>query len=114
LGEIQLEKQDWQNTINTFSKVIELDPFNPDAWENIGQCYANLGNLQEASIAYEKSIQLGPYNAQAWIDLGILYEKMAKHDLARSACERGLSFNRASNDKQRYAREIINHHFPQQ
>ena len=107
LGFLQIEKREWQNAINTFSKIIELDCLDSDAWEDLGRCQVNIGNLEAASSAYQRTVFIDPFDALAWIDLGIIYYQLGEHVLSYSACERGLSYNRVSGEREQLALSII-------
>jgi len=46
-------------------------------------------------------------DAKAWVDLGDIYSRMGKTDLARSACERGLSYEWLPPEKRAQAAKIV-------
>ena len=48
-----------------FSKAIELNPNNVDAYTNRGTAYSDLGQYQKAIDNYNKAIELDPYNQTA-------------------------------------------------
>ena len=49
-----------------YEKAIELDPDAADAYNNLGNVYANQGNTTKAIESYKKAIELNPDDASAY------------------------------------------------
>lgn len=45
---------------------------------NLGLCYSELGQLDEAIIRLKRAVQLAPDHAHAWIGIGTAYHRMRK------------------------------------
>lgn len=53
-----------------FQQVIEQEPRNPAAWNNLAQVYADQGRQEDALHAFKKALKLSPKYANAWNNLG--------------------------------------------
>ena len=63
-----------EEAIECYGKVLDLEPGNSDAWNNMGVCYRKLGRLDNALACYDKAIHVQRYNASSWSNRGnILY-----------------------------------------
>ena len=74
----------WEEALNAFSKGIELDPYDAEAYYNRGITYSALGKYQQALKEYTKAIELKPNNADAYYLRGEAYGKL---DNAQKAIE---------------------------
>lgn len=68
-----------------FSRVIELDEDNADAYCNLGATLHELGRLDEALEKYQSALNRNPDFVQALFNMGNAYRALAKLDRA-SAC----------------------------
>lgn len=63
----------------TYRQAVELDPDNPEGWNQLGYFLSRIGELTQARTAYEKVLRWGEshenneYRAVAYSNLGILY-----------------------------------------
>ena len=55
--------------MRNFQHVLELDPENADAWNNLGSVYETINNLTEAFSAYRKSIAINPFHEETNVNL---------------------------------------------
>ncbi|MDI6734747.1 MAG: tetratricopeptide repeat protein [bacterium] len=65
LGMIYANSGQIDKVITKCKKIIELDPTNTIAYENLGYMYYQQGNLKEAKELFNKILQLDPNNAKA-------------------------------------------------
>ncbi len=65
LGMIYTKRGQIDKVITKCKKIIELDPTNIIAYENLGYMYYQQGNLKEAKEVFNKILQLNPNNAKA-------------------------------------------------
>lgn len=61
-----------------YLKVVEMDPWNGNAWNNIGIEYAKKDNLEESVEAYQKSTDANPNNPSPYFNMGNSYKAMEK------------------------------------
>jgi len=55
---------------------------------NLGICYSELGQFDEAIIRLKRAVQLEPGHAHAWVGIGSAYHRMRKPELALEAFEK--------------------------
>ena len=63
------KKKDWNGAINLFTSILEIEPNNAEIYNNLGLCYANLGDEEKAEKNYLKCIELNPSIPQCYINL---------------------------------------------
>jgi tetratricopeptide (TPR) repeat protein len=95
---------DWQTNHNLWVNTCKVSPNSHNAWNNIGDDYDKLAQLEttnEGKIKqYENSIKgftqstiIKPNYADAFHNRANIFYKMGRFDLARDSYETGLSFN---------------------
>lgn len=72
------KKQDWNGAIDLFTSILEVDNENAEIYNNLGLCYANIGEDEKAEKNYLKSIELNPQIPQCYINLVDLYYKQRR------------------------------------
>ena len=69
------KKKDWNGAIDLFTSILEVEPSNAEIYNNLGLCYANLGDDEKAEKNYLKCIELNPKIPQCYINLVDIYYK---------------------------------------
>ena len=69
------KEEKYKEAIDTFSSVLETENDNAEIYNNIGLCYANLGDDEKAEKNYLKSQELNPKLPQVYINLADIYYK---------------------------------------
>lgn len=77
------DKGNLKNTIGYLKKILELDPKNEKALNNIGNAFKELKIYEEALIYYTKAININKNYIIAKINLSILYHDLGKLDEAK-------------------------------
>lgn len=72
------KKQDWNGAIDLFSSILEVETDNAEVYNNLGLCYANIGEDEKAEKNYLKSIELNPAIPQCYINLVDIYYKQKR------------------------------------
>ncbi|MBQ8460285.1 tetratricopeptide repeat protein [bacterium] len=72
------KKQDWNGAIDLFSSILEIETDNAELHNNLGLCYANIGDDEKAEKNYLKCIELNPKIPQCYINLVDLYYKQKR------------------------------------
>ena len=85
-GNAAMKAKDMPTAITAYSKVVEIDPANGDAYLLLGRAYATAGNIEEAVKAYETAAANGE-EASAKKQLSTLFLKNAQ------ACLKKQDFN---------------------
>ena len=65
----------YNEAIDAFSAVLETEGDNAEIYNNIGLCYANLGEDEKAEKNYLKAQELNPKLPQVYINLADIYYK---------------------------------------
>lgn len=85
-----------QNLLNkallTFKQVIEQEPRNPAAWNNLGRVFHDLGRHSDALHALNKSIKLAPKYACAWNNIGNYHRTHGNRSEAFQAYKQATRF----------------------
>lgn len=68
-------EQKYNEAIDLFSSVLETNEDSAELYNNIGLCYANLGDEEKAEKNYLKAQELNPKLAQTYINLADIYYK---------------------------------------
>lgn len=103
--------------IQSYRKALEIetDPYSvAEVWNNIGICFLNMNNFQEASESYDKAIEIERSAASlrtnaseddirfikshTWFLKGNLMLKLQKYDEAKDCYDEALKINRADPD----------------
>jgi tetratricopeptide (TPR) repeat protein len=74
LGTLQLQRGQLDLSIESFLKVVQLQPELPDVHNNLGVAYHAIGKWQEAGQSFEQALQLNPQYERAYFNLGTLLE----------------------------------------
>ena len=56
------QAQLWNEAVFRWKQVIDVDPGNSKAYNNLGVAYEALGNMDEAVAAYQRATELEPGN----------------------------------------------------
>ncbi len=85
LGIELLRQVENEKAIDTFKKVLERDPHNPEVYRHLGLAYFNIGNYSEASNCWNRCLDLDPKHHQTWWNLGQLHESLGDFEKAYHA-----------------------------
>ena len=83
----------WDAAAALFSRVLALQPDNPEVYSNLGFVYYSLRRLDEAEAAYRKAAALQPEASKAWANLGILLSERNKWEEAAACFERAVALS---------------------
>ncbi len=61
-----------------YEKVVEIDPWNGNAWNNLGIEYAKKDKLEESIEAYQKATDANPNNPSPYFNMGNSYKALEK------------------------------------
>ncbi len=74
-GLSQLEEGDYENAINTFRKVIELDPNSASAHCSLGYIYLQYEDIDQAQGSFNKALTINDELASAYNGLGLVLSR---------------------------------------
>jgi tetratricopeptide (TPR) repeat protein len=68
--------------ITEFTKAIEINPNNAEAYNARGIVYHYIGKYDQAIADYTKAVQVDPTHNKAYYNLGFIYSSMSNYDQA--------------------------------
>ncbi|KAL3289702.1 hypothetical protein HHI36_023102 [Cryptolaemus montrouzieri] len=64
--------------IHCLQRAIDADPFSGQTLYLLGRCYASIGKVHDAFIAYRNSVEKSEGNADTWCSIGVLYQQQSQ------------------------------------
>jgi len=84
---------DYQRRIVEAEKIVEKDPRNAQAWNQLANDYFDTDQAQKSVAAYAKVLELQPNNVNAMTDQGIMYRRIGWYDKAIANFEKAQSID---------------------
>lgn len=81
-GFAHYEGGDFESALNSYTRVIEIDPKDADAYNNRGLSYRNIGEVDKAAADFTAAIEVNPNYAEAYFNRGLVYKDQDKDELA--------------------------------
>jgi WD40 repeat protein/regulator of sirC expression with transglutaminase-like and TPR domain len=81
---------DIEQTKAAYLRLLEIDPLNSPAWNNLGVAYDKLKRPEDALAAYTKSIELWPREARHWSNRGLILEQLNRFEEAYADFSRAI------------------------
>jgi tetratricopeptide (TPR) repeat protein len=78
-GILLLGAGSYDEALEKFLKVQELDPLNADAYYYIGSVYSSLAEFEKAISAYQKVLELNPELKEVHFKLGVAYYQLKQY-----------------------------------
>lgn len=91
LGRCRRSLRDLAGACDSFDRVIELAPGEPEGWLERSKTHLNLGDIRLALADALRATQRGPESPAAWSSLGRVLGKMKHYPDARRAYARALA-----------------------
>lgn len=82
LSSVYMAQDEWEQALNTLIKGAVLEPDSGLVAFQIGWCYENMGNRQQAEEFYSRALRLDPTQVEAYSGLGWLYYERSQYDVA--------------------------------
>jgi tetratricopeptide (TPR) repeat protein len=83
IGRQAIDANRWNEALNAYDKVLELNPNDASAYYNRGLAYSNLGNYKLAILNYDRAIELNPKDADAYYNRGNAYSRLGNSSYAK-------------------------------
>jgi tetratricopeptide (TPR) repeat protein len=80
----------YEQALSDFTKVIELDPDDPEAYYERGFTYLRLNNWEEAIADYDRSIALDHGDAATFYNRACAHAQLRHYDQAEADLEKAL------------------------
>jgi len=98
LGDMYIEKGDYQKALDEFKTALTRFPSSKDARQRVGLTYAKLGNYYKAIDTFKDLIYIDPENFRAHNNLGGLYQKLGNIQDARVQYKNSIEINKSFTD----------------
>lgn len=96
LGIIKQKLEQFDEAIKLTERAIELEPENPDNYNNLALSYANLDRFDKSIEHLNKAMELKPNNYLFINNLALQYRQIQRHDIALQLFERALAITEAA------------------
>jgi arylsulfatase A-like enzyme/Flp pilus assembly protein TadD len=82
-----------KEALGYFSRAIEIDPTNGDAFQNMGMAFLKLDQPEEARKNLEQAVELGKRRVRAWNALGVAWLRLGDPRKAIGCWQKALELN---------------------
>lgn len=89
-GELSMRLMNWENAVEVFLEVYEVDPDYEDIQLNIAICYDNMGDIGNATKYYCEALEHNPDDPSIYVSLGYLYEETGNLTAAKDIYRKAL------------------------
>ena len=93
LGEIAMERAQFQQALSHYQRVVEFQPDSGSAWFDVREVHQKLKHFEEAETSYQRAIELEPDRAKHYDGLRTLYSENDQPSKAMKVLEQGLIAN---------------------
>jgi len=93
LGEIAMGREQYEEALSHYQRVVEHDPSSPDAWFDVAEAHKMLKNFEEAEASYRRAISLRPDDEDIYFALSKMFVENNQLSKAIEVIEEGLSAN---------------------
>lgn len=110
MGMIYMESGNNSSAIPYFRKTVREDPYFGDAWQVLGQCYADENDLYTAVEMSERALSVNPQSASYMLQLAWLQDCLGDTEKADSLYQCALHLDEVSDECWiRYADFLMRH-----
>ena len=93
--------RDFKSAADLLKRVVEQEPDNRDAWDELGRAYLGLHDRDQAIAAFRKQIEVNSYHPRAYDDLGAALQEAGHLDEAVAAYRKQLDMKPEDNRARR-------------
>jgi tetratricopeptide (TPR) repeat protein len=86
-------QEKYNESLQAYSRAIELDPNDSEAWNNKGIDEGLLGRYDEALKSFENAVAINDSYAQAWYNMGVIYDFKGYYYTAVQAYKRATQLD---------------------
>lgn len=102
-----LRAGNYAQAVTLLKRVVELEPKDRTAWNNLGLAHLGLRQVDSAIDAFKKQLEINPYHEQANTNLGRSYLQQRRYPEAEAAFKKQLEVNPLD----KYAHAILGHQY---
>ena len=90
LGNLEVNRRQWERAIAAFSRALELQPAWAEGLHNFGNALRGAERLEEAVSVSRRAIQLKPGEAGFWVGLAVGLSDLGRFEESQAAQEEAL------------------------
>lgn len=110
MGMIYLESGNATSATVYFRKTVQEDPYFGDAWQVLGQCYADQNDFYTAIEVSERALSINPQSSAYMLQLAMFQEQVGDFDKAETLYQCAITLDEVSDECWlRYADYLIRH-----
>jgi tetratricopeptide (TPR) repeat protein/DNA-binding transcriptional ArsR family regulator len=83
----------WQESIEVFDIVVDIQPNKYKAWFQRGQSLYFLGKYTEEIESYDRGLKINPNHYETWNDRGVALDDLGKHQEAMYSYDHAIQIN---------------------
>ncbi len=87
------DPEKYNESLETFEKVTQINPKFAPAWTGKGTVLAMLGRYNESIDAYDRAIEIDPDSAKAWLMKSEALFELGRYDEALDSINRSIEIN---------------------
>lgn len=96
IGDTYFEKQNYQQAVIVYEKLLSLDPSDVDTHNDLGLAYLYTGRKEKAVATLKKGIELDPSYQRIWLTTGFTYLTLKNEEEARKALKKAVELDPGS------------------
>lgn len=108
VGATRFDQGRYEESLQAYDKVIQINQQNAAAWNNRGIVLGLLGKSDAALQSFLKATSINSSFAEAWFNVGIAYDIFGEYDNAINAYTEAIEINPNYEQAQLNRREDIN------
>ncbi|MBI4682181.1 MAG: tetratricopeptide repeat protein [Nitrospirae bacterium] len=93
LGDKYFESSKFNQAIELYKKVLELDPRDIDTYNDLGLAYQYVNRPDLAVDILQKGVKAGPSNQRIWLSLGFVNMSAGNNAEAKTALKKAVELN---------------------
>lgn len=108
VGVTRFNQGRYEESLQAYDKVLQINQQNAAAWNNIGIVQGLLGKYDSALQSFLKATSINSSFAEAWFNVGIAYDFFGEYDNAINAYTKATEINPNYEQAQKKKNEDIN------
>ena len=90
---LRADRAETARSVEAFERALQINPEFDEAWNDLGNAYAESGAIAKAIPAFRQALKLNPRHAKAWNNLGVAYGESGEAAKAVAAFNAALRIN---------------------
>jgi tetratricopeptide (TPR) repeat protein len=92
-GQEMLQRGAYSQAVNSFRRVLSMEPDYFEAQFNLGFTYVQWGKNSEAVVELKKALSFQPRNSEVWSSLAVAYDNLRKSADAQAALAKAVEYD---------------------